>query len=265
MFKHATIYRFTGGLHTLPLFVPTRPTQVHSMGLVPPQVGGPLVDQGVANVVIEQRSVPGAQLDKRVAEFAAIVERETGRKPGKAQRRELKDQALMELLPRAFPRQTKVPVALLGDLLVLGTSSATRADEVTTLLAQCGLSIAPLQTEMSPATLIHGWLHDGAPDWDEFDLGDACSLKGEGPDSKAVRYKNADLTVPEVKAHLLAGLRPTELALCWGRGVTFTLTDAGVLKGLDLAQPFTGEFDGDVVMFKAQMTALLRDLIGALS
>jgi chromate transporter len=44
MFKHATICRFTGGLHTLPLFVPTRPTQVHSIGLVPPQAGGPLVE-----------------------------------------------------------------------------------------------------------------------------------------------------------------------------------------------------------------------------
>lgn len=265
MFKNATLYRATGAVNVWPLFSPTGSTQVFSCGFVSPQVGGPLWDQGACCVMLEHRSVPGPTVAKRVDELAAMVERETGRKPGKKQRAELKDEALLELLPKAFPRQTRVMVVQLGDLLVLDTASGARSDEVVTLLAQCGLSVSLVQTEMSPRSLMNCWLHDGAPDYDEFALGRACVLRVFDAEGKTVAYKNAALDAPEVKAHIQAGMQCTSLALTWDDEVEFTLTDSLVLKHLDLGMEFTGEFDGDLALFKPRMKALLDDLLAALN
>lgn len=260
MFKNATLHRYSGTLHTFPQFAATLSTQQFSIGFIDPP------GAGMHCVQLERRTVPSAQVNKRVDQLAASVEQQTGRKPGKAARREMADQALLELLPHAFPKQVKVLVWLRPDgLLVLDTATAGVADEVATLLAQCGLTIAPVQTNVPPGSLMTAWLHDRETDSDVLEFDGACSLQAEGSTGKAVRYKNADLTAVEVGGHIAAGLRCTSLALTWDEGeVGFTLTDGLVLKGLKFTVPFTGEWDGDVVLFKASMGALLDDLLAAL-
>jgi recombination associated protein RdgC len=52
----------------------------------------------------EQRLLPGSVVTERVDELAEQIEHQTGRKPGKKARKDLKEQAAHELLPRAFTK-----------------------------------------------------------------------------------------------------------------------------------------------------------------
>lgn len=259
MFKNATLYRYSGALTDAPAFQPTLPTQQRSIGFI--NTPG----DGLACVQLERRTVPAAQVAKRVDALAAAIERDTGRKPGKKHRRDLADEALLELLPHAFPKQTKVLVWTRPDgLLVLDSASATVADEVSTLLAQCGVTLSLVAHETGQRTSGWLWAQDVAHEAFEFD--GACVLGMPQPGGKVVKYKNTDLTIPEVSAHVTAGLRCEALALSWDGGeVGFTLTSNLVLKGLKFAAPLTGEWDGDVVLFKAAMGAMLDDLLVAVA
>ncbi|MEY8878987.1 MAG: recombination-associated protein RdgC [Leptothrix sp. (in: b-proteobacteria)] len=115
---------------------------------------------------IEQKVLPGAVVKRRIDAMADQIEQQTGRKPGKKQRKELKDQATLELLPQAFTKEMSLPVWLAPEqrLLMLDTSSAAKADEVITLLTKAlpGFAVEPLHTALSPAAAMSGWLL-GAP------------------------------------------------------------------------------------------------------
>ncbi|MBP8272023.1 MAG: recombination-associated protein RdgC, partial [Sphaerotilus sp.] len=76
-------------------------TQEQSAGWVPPRgpADGPLAEtvrgQWLMRLQIEQRVLPGAVVKRRIDEIAAEIERTTGRKPGRKQTKELKEQATL--------------------------------------------------------------------------------------------------------------------------------------------------------------------------
>ena len=135
-------------------FAPCGPTQQKSLGWVPPrgEPGGALVETVGGHLLLklmtEQRVVPASAVRQRVEEIVAHIEQTTGRKPGKGERKDLKEQAFFELLPRAFSRISKTIVWLdvRNGFLVLGASSQSKADEITTLLIKAldGLSLTLL-------------------------------------------------------------------------------------------------------------------------
>ena len=196
MFKNLTVYRV--GADSAPdlsaveealsrgRFVACGATQPKSMGWVEPrgEAHAPLVEsidgQWVMRLQTEQRVVPGAVVKRRVDEMAREIEQTTGRKPGKKLGKELKEQALLELLPRAFTKQSGTWVwwSPRERLLMLDTGSQARADEVVTLLIKQidGLSLSLLHTEMSPAVAMAHWLGTGeAPQG--FTVDRECELK----------------------------------------------------------------------------------------
>jgi recombination associated protein RdgC len=284
MLKTATIYRLTSATpfavnlaraaQAAP-FAPTGPTQPKSIGWVPPrEKNAPLAEliagQIIMAAMIETRTVPASATDKWVDAAAEAVEKETGRKPGKKQRRELKDQALFELMPQAFPKAVRVPVWIdpAAGLLVLGTASSAQADDVVTLMVQSlGLTMAPIQTKESPPGVMATWLRSGFADA-PFLLGTETALKANDESQEAVRYTNADLTTSEVKGHIIDGKAVQSLGLGYMGSVGFALTDGLVLKNIEVdAQSTTGDadaFDADVALTTGALAPMLADLIAAL-
>ena len=72
-------------------------TQEKSLGWVPPrgELHGPLVEsvggQWILRFMVETKVLPGSVLARKVKEKAERIEKETGRKPGKKESKELKD------------------------------------------------------------------------------------------------------------------------------------------------------------------------------
>lgn len=143
-------------------------TQEKSYGWVPPrgEAEGALVEsvggQWILRFKRESKMVPGSVLTRRVAEKAARIEQETGRKPGRKETKELKDEAKLDLLPMAFTKQstTFVWIDRRDRLLVIDTGSQGNADEIVTLLVESlpGLSVSLLNTQISPQAAMAHWL-----------------------------------------------------------------------------------------------------------
>ncbi|HOB97079.1 MAG TPA: recombination-associated protein RdgC, partial [Aquabacterium sp.] len=91
-------------------------TQQRSAGWVSPrgEAHGALVEaidgQWLLQLMVESKIVPGSVIKRQVETLAAKIEQTTGRKPGKKETKELKDQALLDLLPMAFTKRASVKV-----------------------------------------------------------------------------------------------------------------------------------------------------------
>jgi surfeit locus 1 family protein len=120
MFKNMIVYRIAeswqGDLQLLEealgksLFAECGATQERSAGWVPPrgEPHGPLAEsvanQWVMRFMTEAKMLPASVLNRRVEEKAAHIEATEGRKPGKKEKKELKDEAKLDLLAMA-PRR----------------------------------------------------------------------------------------------------------------------------------------------------------------
>ncbi len=292
VFKSMIVYRIAPGwqadltqmeeaLAKLP-FAECGATQEKSIGWVPPrgEAHGPMAESvgghWVLRFMAETKVLPGSVLARKVKDKAARIEQETGRKPGKKESKELKEEAKLDLLPMAFTKQGSTwvwidPQAL---TLVLDTSSQGRADEVTSLLVEAlpGLSLSLLDTQTSPQAAMAHWLKEQEPPAG-FSVDRECELKSADETKAVVRYARHPLDIEEVQAHIAAGKLPTKLAMTWDDRVSFLLTEGLQLKKVSfLDTVFEGQgsgkddggFDTDVAIATGELSKLIPDLIEAL-
>lgn len=261
-------------------FIECGATQEKSAGWVPPrgEAHGALVEsiggQWIARLMTETKSVPGSVLARKVAEKAARIEQETGRKPGHKESKELKDEALLDLLPMAFTKQasTWVWIDPTARLLVLDTSSQGRADEVVSLLVDSlpGLLVSLLNMNTSPQAAMAHWLATQEPPAG-FSIDRECELKSADESKSVVRYGRHPLDIAEVQQHIQQGKLPTKLALTWDDRVSFVLTEGLQIKKLAFLDSVfegtkadEGGFDTDVAIATGELVKLIPDLIEAL-
>ena len=262
-------------------FTPCSATQQKSTGWQAPrgQAHGEFVEsvagQWIAKFVIETKAVPADAVRRRVDELAAQIEATTGRVPGKREKKDLRDDALQELLPHAFPKQGSNWVWFDPEtrILALDAGSPARADEITSSLTRVagkGFGIRLIQTNSTPQSVMAHWLSseddDAMPA--EFALGRECELKGSGEQPAMVKFKNHDLWTDEVRQHVVDGKLPVSLALSWQDRVSFTLTQHLQVKGIGFddgifhgAGDEADRFDTDATICTAELRALLADLM----
>ena len=293
MFKNLTVYRvgpewqatlaqIEEGLAAA-RFAECGATQPQSLGWVAPRgtAHGPLVEavggQWLMMLMVERKALPSAVVKRRTDELAQQVEQASGRKPGKKQTKELKEQATLELLPMAFTKRAtlKVWIDAKQRLLMVDASSPARAGEVVTQLIKSldGLALTPLQTTESASVAMSGWLLTGEPPA-VFSVDRECELKSEDEMKSVVRYARHPLDIDEVRQHIATGKRPTRLALTWQGRVSFVLTETGQIKKIDfLDVVFEGRgrtdkaddaFDADAAIATGELVQLIPDLIDAL-
>ena len=295
MFKNVTIYRIAPGweatLESMEAaldavrFVPCGASQDKSVGWSEPrgEEHGPLVEsvagQRILKLTIETKAVPGSVVKEKAQEAADHIEATTGRKPGKKETKELREDALQALLPQAFPRRGSVWVwfDLQRGLLVTDASSQGKNDEVVTALVRVfdGLALTLLQTAMTPQTVMTQWLATTEPDndWPEgFNVERECELKSADEEKSAVKFTRHHLLTDEVRKHLTEGKLPTRLALSWEGRIGFTLTESMQLKKLaflegvfdDRPNDDESGFDTDVALATGELNKLIPAVIAAL-
>ncbi|MBV7457356.1 recombination-associated protein RdgC [Acidovorax sp. sif1233] len=290
MFHNLIIYRIAPGwesdvqtvgdaLAKAP-FIECGATQEKSLGWVPPrgEAHGAMLEsiggQWIARFMTEGKTIPASVLARKVKEKADRIEKETGRKPGRKESRELKDEAKLDLLPMAFTKQSTMWVWIdpSARLLVLDTGSQARADEVVTLLVESlpGLSVSLINTQTSPQAAMSHWLKEQEPPAG-FTVDRECELKSATEEKAVVRYARHPLDIEEVQAHIDAGKLPTKLALTWDDRVSFLLTEGlQVMKLAFLDTVFEGTktddsgFDADVAIATGELVKLIPGLIEAL-
>jgi recombination associated protein RdgC len=291
VFKNVIMYRIAAGWSITASevearlqdshFVECGATQEKSMGWVEPrgQANGPLLEvvasQWFMKLMTETRALPGSVVNRKAQERVAHIEASTGRKPGKKETRDLKDDIRLELLPMAFTKQSSTLVWIDRDaqLLVMDAGSQARADDLVTLLVQSlpGLALSLVSTQLSPSAAMADWLVTmEAPQG--FSVDRECELKAADESKAVVRYARHRLDTDEVKQHIEGGKMPTRLALTWNDRVSFVLTEGLQLKKLAFLDVVfegasTGKddgFDADAAIATGELQKALPTLLEAL-
>lgn len=296
MFKNLMLYRLSPEWPTSAAqweeaianepFAECSATQQKSTGWVPPrgEEHGALVEtvdgQWIARFAIETKAVPGDAVRRKVQEAVDAIEKTTGRKPGKKEVRDLRDDALIALLPQAFPRRSTVTVWIepTQRWLVMDAGAQGKADEVITSLVRVagkGFGVGLLQTATSPQAAMAAWLADAEGDAlpHAFNIERECELKGSGDEPAVVKFTRHPLQTDEVRQHIAEGKLPTKLALGWAGRVGFLLTQTLQLKKIAFQEGVFEEgtkskdddrFDADVALSTGELSGLITDLIDAL-
>ena len=290
MFKNMIVYRIAeswqGDLQQLEEALGKSPfaecgaTQERSAGWVPPrgEPHGPLAEsvanQWVMRFMTEAKMLPASVLNRRVNEKAAHIEATEGRKPGKKEKKDLKDEAKLDLLPMAFTKQGSMWVWLdpQARTLVLDTGSQARADEVVSSLVEglTGFALALVDTQTSAQAAMAHWLTTQESPAG-FSIDRECELKAADESKAVVRYARHPLDIDEVRQHIEHGKLPTRLALTWDDRVSFVLTEGLQIRKIALLDAVMegqsqddGGFDADVAIATGELSRLIPDLIEAL-
>ena len=240
-------------------------------GLLAESVDG----QIVLKLMVEVKAVPSSVVNRKAKEELVKIEAATGRKPGKRETKEIKEDIKLSLMPLAFTKLSSVLVWIdaKSQLLTIGASSAAKADEVITYLVKCldGFSVMPLNTQTSSAVAMGEWLSTQAPPAG-FTIDRECELKSPDESKAVVRYSRHPLDIEEVSAHIAAGKVPTKLALTWMDRVSFVLTDTLQIKKIALldgvfdgtSQEKEDSFDADTAIATGELRQLIPELVAAL-
>ncbi|MFQ5519023.1 MAG: recombination-associated protein RdgC, partial [Mariprofundus sp.] len=175
----------------------------------------------------EDKVLPASLVREQVEEQAFNIEQEAGRPVGRKEKRDIKDQVLQELLPRALVRASHTFACILPKQgwLIVNASSASKSEElIETLRKTLGtLNVVLPATEESPESAMTRWLMNDSALPEGFDVEDECELHaGEGAEG-VVRCKYIDVSSTEVRAHVASGRRVKKLALNWRERLSFVL------------------------------------------
>ena len=266
-------------------FVECGATQPASAGWVEPRgrQHGALVEsvggQWLLQLCSETKAVPAAVVKRQLDERLDRAERDTGRRPKGKAAKEMKEEIVHDLLPRAFAKRgsTWVWIDAAAGRIVVDATGGKKADAIATRLMEVlggGIALAPLQTKLSPAVAMARWLTEKeAPAG--FSVDRDCELKQPDSDKACVRYARHTLDIDEVAQHIEQGKLPTQLAMTWAGRVSFVLTETlalkkiklldGVLEGAE-ARPAKDDdgFDADAAIVTGELGRLIPELIDAL-
>ena len=255
-------------------------TQERSVGWVSPRgeqhglLAESVAGQWMLRFMTEAKLIPASVLNRKVNEKADHIEKTEGRKPGKKEKKELKDEAKLDLLPMAFTKQGAMWVWIdpQARLLLLDTSAQGRADEIVSLLVEGlpGFALALVDTQTSPQAAMAHWLVTQEPPAG-FSIDRQCELVAADESKAVVRYARHPLDIDEVREHIEHGKLPTKLALTWDDRVSFVLTDNLQLHGITMLDAVMdgqsqddGGCDTDVAITTGELSRMLPDLIEAL-
>lgn len=261
-------------------FVSCAATQDKSVGWLPPrgEDNGALVEtvagQMILKLGIETKTVPGAVVRKKAQVEADHIEATAGRKPGKKETKALREDALLALLPQAFPKRCDVWVWIdrKNNLLFTDASSAAKNDEVVTALVRAldGLALSLVQTVTTPQAAMVQWLSDHSTEtWPEnFHVERQCELRSADEDKALVKFNRHHLLTDDVRKHISEGKLPTQLAMSYSGKVSFVLTEGLVLKKVALLDAVPDDsldgFDADVALVTGELSLLVPALLEAL-
>jgi recombination associated protein RdgC len=263
-------------------FQPCTSMAMESRGWIPPRGDDRLVyaldRQWLIALGVEQKLLPASVVRQTVKERAAQLEGKVGRKLGRKELRDLKEDTVAELLPRAFSRYraTFTWIDPAAGWLVMDAASPKKMEETIDALRRSldEFPLAPLKTQRSAVSAMTEWLASGdAPHG--FTIDQDCELRSQQDERVTVRYGNHPLDIREIREHISAGKQVSRLALSWRDRVSFLLTDKLEVKRLQFLEVVQAEAgadeassaeqeDADFVLMTGQLSRFLPDLVEAL-
>ena len=257
---------------------PCNSFEMESHGWLPRQPGDPFLHtlhgHWLLTLGTEQKILPASVIRQIATERAAELAVKQGHSIGRKQMREIKERVLDELLPRALARRqtTGAWVDPANRWFVVDTVAETKAARVLETLRKSGSDFPAkrLDTQVSPATAMTGWLAKGAVSPD-FTIDQDLELRAGDANKATVRYVRHGLTGADIQTHIGAGKTATRLGMTWKDKISFVLTENLQIKRITLLNVLTRDvggaedkdeqFDLDFALMTGELSQLLGDLV----
>lgn len=289
-FKNLIVYRFTKPftlaaeqlaeqLAALP-FRPCGSQEVSRVGFVPPTgEDGDYVHQASGYIMIcikkQQRVLPAAAITEAVEEKIKALEAKEGRKVGRKERQQIKEELTITMLPKAFTRSSRLYayIAPQEGRLIVNSGSTNQAEELLVTLREAlgSLPVIPASCNSTPQQIMTHWVKD-QPAMTGFTLGYECELRDPGEDGGVIRCKNQNLAAANIINHLEEGMLVSKLAMVSETGIECIVDENLTIKRLkfgdmiqekaDAEDPENAEqqFDVDFTIMTLEITLFLNQL-----
>lgn len=226
----------------------------------------------------EEKILPAPVIRQELDSKVKQIESEQARKVYRKEKDQLKDEIVIDLLPRAFSKFKKTHALILDSgWVIVDASSHKQAEEMLSHLRSLlgSLPVVLPDVNNSPSATMSHWLENPVDQPLGFNPLDESELKDSAIESGVIRCKGQDLESDEIIHHLEAGKRVTKLSLEWQEALTFTLSDDLVMKKIKLTdqlkesmdQSSTEDalerFDADLVQMQLEFDRLLPAIMDA--
>jgi recombination associated protein RdgC len=235
--------------------------------------------QWLIGLGVDQKILPASVVRQAVDERAAALAKKQDHPVGRKQKRDLREQIIEELLPRALVRRriTRAWIDTVNGFLAVDSPADKKADELMEILHKThdklpGLTL--LNTEVAPGSAMTRWLASGKPPA-QFSIDQDLELQSPQDSRSAIRYVRHSLEGREIRDHLSTGMTVTKLGMTWKDRISFVLTDKLQVKRVtflevikeestDQSQDEAEQYDLDFALMTGELAALVTDLVEAL-
>jgi recombination associated protein RdgC len=226
----------------------------------------------------QDKVLPAAAVNEVLEEKVSDIQEEEGRKVGRKERMQLKDDILISMLPRAFTRSSKhyAYFSPAEGTLIVNTASANRADELVSSLREAlgSLPVIPAISRNIPQQVMSSWLKQGRVDQD-LELGHECELRDPSDEGGIIRCTHQELGSKHILNHIEEGMYVSKVGLCSSAGIECVIDEKLAIKRLvygDMiqekvqqvdAQDAAEQFDVDFSIMTLELSAFLKQLFRA--
>lgn len=245
---------------------PVGEMELSSSGFVPPfgyddRLVVATANESLITVGREDRMLPKPAVAAEVAKRIKAIEKAEGRTPGGRTRKRITEEVVLEFLPRAFVKPSRINAVIFHDLRIIAVGSASRKaveDVISTIRYAWGsFPATPVVANQSVPARLSQYLEDRYQMPGYMHLGDEAWL--ESSDGATAKFQHQDLDADEVLEHLQAGKLVTRLALRIDIYQQFVLDDYLVVRKL---QYLSGCEVGEVETVEDEMQARLTLFCG---
>jgi len=250
-FKNIQVYTFTEDFtHTIEFmeeslskhpFTPLSQLQETTFGWVPPFKDGQILVESVSgrlfiSAQIQDKILPASVVNDYLIEKMDAIEDAEGRRPGKKEREQLKEDIRALLLPKAFHKTKRISawIDIRNKWLVINASSEKTADDFTAHLREAlgSLLVAPMGKSASGADTLTDWYLEPTTRPENTELEAEMELTMVQDPSVKAKYKNLDMEAPEIKHSLESGMRIRQLAMSFDDQCQFVINEKFQIKRL---------------------------------
>lgn len=177
----------------------------------------------------EEKNLPSAVVREALEVKVAEIELIEGRKVGRKEKADIKEELIFTMRPTAYAKRTDVWMHIdskAGFIAIYSTSANMVEQSFKHLQTMLGsFPMVPLQAQVSPsATMTHWLLINDVPA--SLETGATCDIQEpQAMDKASIAFKNLEPLSEDVTRHLQQGMSVKSLALRWTDKISFVLHD----------------------------------------